>query len=81
MSIDIEQMAADYPYGVCSTHLKKALEWISENVESPDLTTFSSPDFLGMPKELSKKLSHGDIDYIQLYGNDYTYVASSELSP
>lgn len=81
MSIDIEQMAAEYPYGVCSTHLKKALEWISENVESPDLSTFEGPDFLGLPKELSKKLSLGDVNYIQLYGNDYAYSESSDMTP
>lgn len=80
MTIDVEQMAADYPYGICSTHLKKALAWLSENSIETDYTEFKGPDYFGMPKELYKKLAHMDIDYIQLYGNDYLRADECNMS-
>ena len=70
--INVDQMLNDYSYGPASTHLRKAVEWLSENTSDVDMSEFKSPDFLGMPRDLSKKLSHHDVDFIQLCGNDYT---------
>ena len=71
MAFNTEQMIEEYPFEICSTHFKKALDWISNNCENVDFSLFEGPDYIGMPKELYKKLSHDDRSYIQLYGNEY----------
>lgn len=77
--LNVDQMIDEYSYGTASTHLRKAVDWISNNAGNVDLSEFKAPDFLGMPKDISKKLTHMDIDFIQLYGNDY--VVNSSPSP
>lgn len=65
----------DYPYGKITKTLKKAVEFLSRNrtkilkehslKNEESYCFFEYPDYLGLPKTISSRLSTDEVDWLQ----------------
>lgn len=61
---------SEYPYGKVTKTLKKAVNWLNTNKKlvkskQKDCYEFDYPDYWGMPKSISYRLSSSEVDWIQ----------------
>jgi hypothetical protein len=59
---------ADYPYGRVTERLKKAVAWLRKNknkIRKTQWDYFDFPDYWGMPKSISYRLSSDEVDWLQ----------------
>ncbi len=58
----------DYPYGKVTARLKKAVAWLRKNkkkIRQTQRDHFDFPDYWGMPRSTSWKLSSDEVDWLQ----------------
>ena len=55
-----------YRYGKITKRLENAVQWINDHfLDERRVNRFDFPDYWGMPKKISHKLSPDEVDYIQ----------------
>lgn len=52
----------DFPYGKPSVYLKKAINWLNKHTCKYE---FDFPNYGGMPKSISDRLSSDEVDWLQ----------------
>lgn len=59
----------DFPYGIPTKTLKKAVQWLNSNKrkleKKEEFYSFDYPEYWDMPKTISNRLNTDEVDWIQ----------------